>query len=82
MICRRNVVYSQPTENLSVPVNRELSLAKKIISVNQLWCRTLMIKDILNDLGDWKSVNDYIHGQQPVFYELTALKNALGDYIS
>ena len=41
-----------------------------------------MIKDVLNDQGDWKSVNDYIHRQRPVFYELTALKNAIGDYIS
>ena len=73
MICRRNIVYSQPSEYLSVPVNGEPSLAKNFISVNQFWCRTLMIKDVLNNQGDWKSVKVYIHGQRPLFYKLTSV---------
>ena len=36
----------------------------------------------MNGIGDWKSTDDYTHGQGPVFFELTALKNAIGDYIS
>ena len=52
------------------------------MSVNQFWCRSFMIKDVLNDIGDSKSTTDYIQGQCPVFFQLTALKNAIEDYIS
>ena len=41
-----------------------------------------MIKDVLNNMGDWKMTSDFTHGQKPVFYELCALKNAISDYIS
>ena len=41
-----------------------------------------MIKDVLKCIGDWKTTEDYPHGQRPVFFELTALKNAIGVYIS
>ena len=41
-----------------------------------------MIKDVLNNAGDWKTINDFPNGQRPVFYELIALENAIKDYIS
>ena len=41
-----------------------------------------MIKDVLNCIRDWKTTDDYPHGQRPVFFELASLKNAIGEYIS
>ena len=40
-----------------------------------------MIKDILTHHGDWKEVNDYNTTQKPAFFELSALKQAIGDHI-
>ena len=41
----------------------------------------MMIKDILTHHGDWKEVNDYNTTQRPAFFELSALKRAIGDHI-
>ena len=41
-----------------------------------------MIKDVLSTTGEWKIINDFPYGQRPVYFELTALKNAIGDSIS
>ena len=54
MTCRNNVVYSHSTEYLSVPVNGEPSITKNFTSVDQSWCKNLIIKDAINNLGDWK----------------------------
>ena len=72
MIHKRNVVYCHSIEYLTIPVNGEPSSANHSISGNQFWCKIFLIKDILNDIGDWNSTNDYIQGQHPFFFELTA----------
>ena len=50
--------------------------------INQPWCSRLMIKDILTHHGDWKDVNDYHTAQKPAFFELSALKQAIDNYIA
>ena len=81
--CWKNVVSIQPLEFLSVPIMGEPFITKNNTPVNQLWCRNLMIKDVLNNWGDWKQSNGYTDGQKPVFFfELSALNNAIGEYIS
>ena len=76
------MVFSQPNEYLSIPINGEPVITKNYTPVDQPWCKNLMIKDMLNCLGDWRKVNDYNSGQKPAFYELYALKNAFNEYIS
>ena len=61
LTCRKNVVSIQPLEYLSIPINGEPSITINNTPVEQLWCRNLMIKDILNDTGDWKTTNDYTY---------------------
>ena len=41
-----------------------------------------MIKDILNKTGEFKLANYNFLGQRPGFYEISALKKAIGEYIS
>ena len=40
-----------------------------------------MIKDILTHHGEWKEIKDFNNMQKPAFFELSALKNAISDYI-
>ena len=75
ILYRRNEVIHSPIEFLSLPVNGEPAITRNYTPVNQHWCKTLMIKDVLNNAGDWKMTSDFPIGQRPVFYELTALKN-------
>ena len=56
-------------------------ITKKYSPVNQPWCTHMMIKDILTHHGDWKEVSDYNTTQKPAFFELSAIKQAIGDYI-
>ena len=46
IVCRGNVVYCHPIEYLTILIDGELSLARNFVSVNQFWCRTLMIKGV------------------------------------
>ena len=71
-----------PVEFLLLPVCGEPAITCNYTPVDQQWCKNLMIKDVLNSAGDWKMTSDYPIGQRPVFYELTALKNAIGERIS
>ena len=82
LTCRKNVVSIQPLEYLSVPTSGEPSITINNSPVEQLCCKSLMIKDVLNDLGDWKQTNDYTKRQKPAFFELSALNNTIGEYIS
>ena len=41
----------------------------------------MMIKDILTHHGDWKESDDYNMLQKPAFFELSAIQNAISDYI-
>ena len=36
----------------------------------------------MNNVGDWKTTNDFPNRQRPVFYELIALENAMEECIS
>ena len=56
-------------------------ITKNYSPVNQPWCTHMMMKDILTHHGDWKEVNDYNTTQKPAFFELSAIKQAIGDYI-
>ena len=41
----------------------------------------MMIEDILTHHGDWKVSENYNMLQKPAFFELSAIQNAIGDYI-
>ena len=60
ILCRRNEVIFNPIEYLSLSVNGEPSITRNYMPVNQHWCRTFMIKDVLNNTGNWKTINDFI----------------------
>ena len=66
ILCGQNEVAYNPIEFLLLPVNGEPAITRNYTSVNQHWCRTLMIKDVLNSAGDWKTINDFPNGQRPV----------------
>ena len=81
LTCRKNLIFQHPNEFLSIPINGEQLITKNFSPVNQPWCTHMMIKDILTHHGDWKEVEDYTTIQKPAFFELSALKRAIGDHI-
>ena len=54
ILCRRNEVFPNPIIFLLLPVNGEPAITPNYTHVNQHWCKTLMIKDVLNNVCDWK----------------------------
>ena len=44
--CRNNIVFRNPSEYLSIPINGESLITRNRTPINQLWCEQLMIKDI------------------------------------
>ena len=79
--CRKNIIFQHPKEFFSIPINWKYLITKNFSPVNQPWCTNMMIKDILTHHGDWKEVKDYTTIQKPAFFELSALKCAISDYI-
>ena len=79
--CRKNVLFRHPSEYLSIPINGEPLITANKTSINQLWCEQMMIKDILSYQGDLKEIKDYNMVQRPAFFELSAIHNAIGEYI-
>ena len=54
--CRKNVLFRHPSEYLSIPINGEPLITENKTSINQLWCKRMMIKDILSYQGDLKKL--------------------------
>ena len=81
LTCRRYLLESNPLEFLTLPVNGEPYLTKNITAIQQPWCENLTINDILDKNGNFKKPEEYLIGKRPVFYENSAIENALGEFI-
>ena len=73
--------FRYPNEYLSIPVNGEPSITKNRTPIDQSWCEQLMVKDILNHQGDLKEIENYNTLQKPISFELSAIHNAIGEFI-
>ena len=70
-----------PKEFLSIPINGELLITGNHNAINQSWCSQMTIKDVLTHHGDWKETGDYDTIQKPLPFELSAIRDAISDYI-
>ena len=49
--------------------------------MQQAWCENLTFNDILDENGNFKKIEEYPLGKRPVFYENSAIENALEEFI-
>ena len=57
--CRRSLTKANPTEFLTLPVNGEPYTTKNNVAIQQDWCNSCIIKNILNRHGEFKKM-EYI----------------------
>ena len=57
--CRKNVTKANPIEFLTLPVSGEPYTARNNLAIQQDWCESLKIRDVLTGTGNsrrWKSI--------------------------